>query len=212
MNIANKLVTIAENEEKVYNAGYIVGYDVGCGEGEYVERKKMWGVFQNNGGGANYRYAFCYSRFTDETFNPTHDIVCTNVDSSAQYMFYQSPITDTKVAIYAPNTNITYAFRDSDIKIIRFLSVYETTEYTGAFTGCSNLEEIRFGGTIGQNISFAPCSKLSDASQDDIIEHLKDLTGSTSKTLTVHKTVYDKMVASGKDTLVTAKNWALAKG
>jgi ribonuclease HIII len=71
--------------------------------------------------------------------------------------------------------------------------------------------EIRFGGTIGQSINFKGSPRLSDESIDSIIEHLKDLTGATAKTLTVHTTVYNKIVSSGKDALITAKNWSLAK-
>jgi hypothetical protein len=156
--------------------------------GMQTERDKLWEVFQNNGKGANYRYAFCYSRFNDNTYNPVCDIVCTNSDSAGQYMFYQSPITDTKVGIYAPNTNLAYAFRDADIKIIRLLNVYEATSYSNTFYGCTGLVEIRFSGTIGQTISFSACSKLSSESVDSIIN-----AAANGITITFHSNVVGRM-------------------
>ena len=82
---------------------------------------------------------------------------------------------------------------------------------SNAFTNCTALKNITFEGTIGNSISFASSPLLTTESIDSIINALQDLTGATSKTLTVHADVYDRMVADGKDALVTAKNWSLAK-
>jgi hypothetical protein len=198
MSIAEKLTTVAENVPKVYEAG------------KQAERDSFWSVFQGKGNGANYRYAFCYGRVNDKTYNPIYDIVCTDSDSAGQYMFYQSPITDTKVGIYAPETNLAYAFRDSKIKIIRLLNVHETTEFTGTFNGCSALEEIVMGGTIGKNISFADCSKLTHDSLMSIINALKDYSGTTTtRTLTLHATAKARLTDAEK-AVATQKGWTLA--
>lgn len=198
MSIAEKLTTIAENEQKVYEAGKKSEYDA------------FWDMFQNKGYGANYRYAFCYSRFDDSTFNPKYDINCTNVDSSAQYMFYSSPITDTKVGIYAPTTNIAYCFRDSAVKTIRLLNVHESTEYSYAFTGCEDLENITIGGTIGKAVSFSPCTKLTHDSLMSIISALKDYSGSgTTVTLTLGSKNLAKLTDAEKQ-IATGKGWTLA--
>jgi hypothetical protein len=196
MSIAEKLTTVAENVPKVYEAG------------KQAERDSFWSVFQGKGNGANYRYAFCYGRVNDKTYNPIYDIVCTDSDSAGQYMFYQSPITDTKVGIYAPETNLAYAFRDSKIKIIRLLNVHETTEFTGTFSGCSALKEIRFSGTIGQNISFY-ASPLTVDSMNSIIEHLKDYSGTgTTHTLTF-KADRKTMLTEEEKAIATNKGWTL---
>lgn len=72
------------------------------------------------------------------------------------------------------------------------------------------LEEIRFAEkSIKQNISFANCANLSDLSAQSIIDGLADLTGQTAQTLTVHKTVGEKLTEEQKAT-ITAKNWTLA--
>lgn len=70
------------------------------------------------------------------------------------------------------------------------------------------LEEIRFDGTIGTNFLIAGSPLLSTESVDSIINALKDLTGATAQTLTLHATVGGKMTDVQK-AAITAKNWTL---
>lgn len=73
----------------------------------------------------------------------------------------------------------------------------------------NNIEEIRFvKESIKQSISFDNCANLSDLSRQSIIDGLADLTGQTEQTLTVHKTVGEKLTDEQKAT-ITAKNWGL---
>lgn len=187
-----------------------------------VNYHKSWGIqtgynriferIQDGGKTQNYYYAFAYDRFDDTNFCPVYPIKCSNGITPGRYIFYQATrLTDTKVEIVANSNNLDFAFANSGLVTIRKLTVYESTTFSNTFANGYALENIVMGGTIGKNISFANSSKLTTASVDSIIEHLKDLTGATAQTLTVHKSVYDRMVASGKDALVTAKNWILAK-
>jgi hypothetical protein len=75
MSIADKLNTIAENEQLVYRAGQKSEYD------------KFWDTFQNNGNSQNYNYAFSQDRFTDENYNPKYPIKCSNGITTSRYMF-----------------------------------------------------------------------------------------------------------------------------
>jgi hypothetical protein len=187
----------------------------GIQQGREQEYDKFWDVFQDptNKKGQNYYYAFSANRFNEETYNPKYPIKCSDGTTTSRYVFYNTTlITDTKVEIITNSNNAEYIFCGAENLVnIRKLTVYESTTFSNAFTSCSALVEIRFGGTIGQSINFKYSSKLSDESIDSIIEHLKDLTGATAKTLTVHTTVYNKIVSSGKDALITAKNWTLVK-
>lgn len=55
------------------------------------------------------------------------------------------------------------------------------------FSNCASLENIIFEGVIGNDISFASCSKLTHDSLMSIINALKDYSGTTTtKTLTLH--------------------------
>lgn len=195
MSIAEKLVEIAEDMPKVYAAGKQAAYDA------------FWDVFQNNGGAANYRYAFCYSRFDDTTFNPKYDIECTNVTTSGEYMFYSSPITDTKVGIYAPTTNINSAFRSSALVTIRLLHMHDTTTSSGAFSDCTKLKNITISGTIGKAIGFPDCTKLTHDSLMSIIEHLGTVTSTVTCTL---GTTNLAKLSDTEKAIATQKGWTLA--
>ena len=96
-----------------------------------------------------------------------------------------------------------------------YLKVTEKlTTTTNMFQTCSKLETIRFteDSVINANLAFSTSSLLSSESVDSIINALKDRTGTSTLKLTVHKDVYNRMVASGQDVLVTAKNWTLVSG
>lgn len=81
MSTAEKLLTIAENVPKVYNAGYEKGKAEGSGDSYY---DTFWDARQKNGTACNYDSAFRGSTWTTETFKPKYDIIPT----SAEYMFY----------------------------------------------------------------------------------------------------------------------------
>jgi len=77
----------------------------------------------------------------------------------------------------------------------------------GAFYNCTKLENIM--GTITgicQNITLANCSALTRDSLLVIINGLADLTGQTSKTLTLHADARARLT-SADEAIVTGKNW-----
>jgi hypothetical protein len=89
------------------------------------------------------------------------------------------------------------------------LNLSKVTVMYNPFNYDYELREVRFvENTIGINITFAHCSLLSDETIQSIIYGLKDLTGGTSQTLTLHKTVGNKLTDTQKAT-ITAKNWTL---
>jgi hypothetical protein len=77
-----------------------------------------------------------------------------------------------------------------------------------SFLGLPRLEEICFAGCIGNSLAIKDSPLLSDASVQSIIDCLKDLTGATAQTLTLHATVAGNMTAEQK-AAITAKNWTL---
>lgn len=107
MSIADKLTTIAENEQKVYQAGYDKGlasgggggydegYDVGVEDGKKAEYDTFWDSFQQNGTRTDYNdgRGFYGAWWTDENFKPKYDIV--PVGNCSQ-LFSYSNITDVK--------------------------------------------------------------------------------------------------------------------
>jgi hypothetical protein len=77
-----------------------------------------------------------------------------------------------------------------------------------SFNRLSGLKEIRFAGCIGSSLKIKNSPLLSDGSVQSIIDCLKDLTGATAQTLTLHATVGGKMTPEQK-AAITAKNWTL---
>lgn len=185
-------------------------YDDGVEAGKKTEYDAFWDAFQQMGNRTYYRYAF-YSQssdaWTDSTYNPKYPIVAIG-DYAGDSMFQAAQITDTKVDIEI-GTNASYTFISCySLKTIRKLIVSEDTTFNRWFDGCGALENVTFEGVIASDISFRDSTKLSKASVDSIVAHLKDLTGQTGKTLTLHVYVVREMTDAQK-AAITAKNWKL---
>lgn len=73
MNISEKLQTIAENEQKVYDAG--------IEQGKKAEYNKFWDAIQNYGNRTYYDSAFYNAQWTKETFKPRYSIKPTSLAS-----------------------------------------------------------------------------------------------------------------------------------
>jgi hypothetical protein len=81
MTTAEKLVKIAENEQKVYEAGQKAEYD------------RFWDAYQEYGTKNRYNYAFAGWGWTDDVFKPKYNIA-PNITALA--MFQNSRIVDLK--------------------------------------------------------------------------------------------------------------------
>ena len=231
--IAEKLTTIAENQQKVYDAGFE--------KGQQAEYDRFWDAYQQNGNRTDYQTAFSGVGWTAESFKPKYNIA----PQSAYMMFRNSRIEVDLPALLASlgvtmNTskcvNFQYAFfgsrftRLGEINVTgigaatplsntfescsylhtidKFVCVEQNRFATNTFASCKVLENITFDGTIGTSINFAQSPVLSADSVQSIIDHLKDLTGQTAQTLTFHATVGGNVTQEQKDA-VSAKNWTL---
>ena len=235
MSIAEKLTTIAENEQKVYDAGAKSEYD------------RFWGSYQNNGKRTNYNGAFYGSGWNNETFKPKHDIKPTG--NNAVSMFRETAITGDlktileKLGVVLDTSGVTsfsYCFYNNKFEGLPFIDlsnngnesisiatayvfannsnlkrleikVSKTTTYSNIFNSCSALEELTVTGTIGQNgFSVSPSTKLTHDSLMSIINALYNYSGSgTTYTVTLGKTNLAKLTDAEK-AVATEKGWTLA--
>lgn len=84
--ISEKLVIIAENEQRVYDAGkaasddYQVAYSDGYEGGKVAERETFWNAFTQNQTRTDYSYAF--NNWSKDNFYPTCDIKGTNMSNA----------------------------------------------------------------------------------------------------------------------------------
>jgi hypothetical protein len=80
------------------------------------------------------------------------------------------------------------------LKTIAVVRSNENTLYTDAFRGCDDLENITVEGIIGKDIDFKHCKKLTLLSLANILNHLKDFTGTGeeyTRTLTLSQESVD---------------------
>lgn len=195
MSIADKLTAVAENQQKVYDAGV------------QAEHDRFWNAYQSGGRRVNYLYAFAGLAWTDDTYDPIHPITASQ---NASCLFLYSRITDTKVTIDlsgSTQNTVTMFNNATKLKTIRKLIVSETVNMSG-FQSCSALENLTVEGQIGTNVNLQWSPLLTNESVQSVIDHLADLTGADSKTLTLHADVKAALTQSQLDA-VAAKNWVL---
>lgn len=195
---------------KAEGGDYGKGYESGVAQGEQNAYDAFWDKYQLNGTRTNYRYAF-YSQgagvWTDDTYAPKYPITAT-ASYGGDSMYQASMITDTKVDV-AIGANASYVFIScGNLKTIRKLIISDETAFNRWFGGCGALENVTFEGVIANDISFSDSTKLTNASVQSVIDHLKDLTGETAKTFTIH-TYVGREVTEEQKAAITAKNWTL---
>jgi hypothetical protein len=109
----------------------------------------------------------------------------------------------------AKNESDTVFINASGLVTIDKLLVGENTKrYNSWFSGATALENITFEGDICSTISFANCAKLTNASVQSIIDHLKDLTGATAQKVSFHSDVLLNLTVEQYDA-IAAKNWTI---
>lgn len=193
---------------KAEGGDYDKGYESGVAQGEQNAYDAFWDAFQENGNRRTYNWAFYGTKWVDACFNPKYDII---IEGAATNAFAQTGITDTKVTIDISNSTTTVGLFSNSvaIKTIRKLKVSENTPIANdVFSWTTALANITIEGTIGNSIAFPNSNKLTTASVQSVIDHLKDLSGLTAQTLTFHATVGSKLTDAQK-AAITAKNWTL---
>ena len=89
MSIAEKLIRAKSDYDAVYEAGKAQG-----GGDNYYDT--FWDAFQSNGNRVHHNYAFAGAGWDNTTYNPKYPF---KKITYANYMFFQSNITNTKQPI-----------------------------------------------------------------------------------------------------------------
>lgn len=235
MSIAEKLTTIAENEQKIYDKGADDGM------------RKYWECFTQNGARKEYKYGFMNTDFSGETI--PSDLFKASISSFSTFQSYKgkalplgidfsgvpagtNTVTCTGYRLFfgAENLEEVYDIQlpaqgtiqsmfegCKSLKKIDKLTVKSSTQFTNTFINCNALTDITIDGTIGQSISFQ-YSPLSVASMKSVISHLATVT--TSKTVTFTDACWTALEASGKpfddgltdDETLTWTNYVISLG
>lgn len=202
MSIAEKLTTIAENQQKVFDAGIKSEYD------------RYWDTFQADGTRRNYWGAFSLWFWTEEILKPKYPLI---VSENGTYMFYQNSAITHIPEITFTAAQFAYVCQNArNVEVIEKVTLnnYGTQQIYSPFDGCSALREIRWGGVIGDNLSFKDSPLLSAESLVSTVEHLS--TTSSGKTLTVSQTAVNNAdwtttaYADWESLIATKTNWTFS--
>lgn len=200
MSIAEKLQTIAENEQTVFEAGKKSEYD------------RFWDAYQKNGNLYFYENSFAGDGWHDGTYKPKYPIIGKwggGLNNTFAYCY----ITDTLVPIYVDTTITTLRLTFNtarELKTIREIHITEVTSFDGTFNGLEKLENITFVGTIGYGLNFQWSTKLSKASIENIISCLSANT--SGLTVTLSQTAVNTAFTDNEwATLIATKpNWTIS--
>ena len=184
MSIGEKLTTIAENEQKVFDAGKQAEYDA------------FWNTVQLNGNRTSYLYGFAGSTWKEANFKPKYDMYVTNANYMFAYSaikgdlveyleelgivldfsknggynntFQQTDFTRIGVVEFAinPTSPLTGTFMNSELlETIELLKIADSGQQTfgSTFNGCTALKHIKVTGKIGTafDIHYSPLDKES---------------------------------------------------
>ena len=191
MSISEKLITIAENEQRVYEKGKQDEYDV------------FWDSYQVNGTRTGYNGAFGNERWTDTIFKPKYDFLGVK---NAMQMFSYAQITKIQKTVEIIGS-AQYLFSSSFINTISLLRVTENVNVSTWFSGCKYLITVNWDGVIGSNLDMSACVNLSKAS---ILSTFSCLSSTASgMTLTLSKTAVNNAfeTSSGTADGSTSEEW-----
>jgi hypothetical protein len=238
MSIEEKLVSIAENEQKVYAAGVKSEYD------------RFWDAAQNYGAKVKGLIKF-WNGWNKDNFKPKYTIyantdtftegadrndcrtiqvedlresaIGVNIDWSLcdgfNYILRRSPVKYIGVVDMTIATSGWCLFRDAGkleyVEKLILPPVKDLEFKNGGFTGCRDLKHITFENKFLSAVQFNQCTLLTHESLINILNALYDyvngeLDGSSKdKTLTLGTTNLAKLTDAEK-AIATEKGWTLA--
>lgn len=218
MSIAEKLQTIADNMQLVYEAGYNANSGGGANPFEYV--KALNNLYQNLTLPDGYEVTLdlpiieqVQGTFRNAKGFEKVKLTCNEGQLVNMWLCfsYCSAKTVDLTEFRGKISSLSNTFISASVvDILGELDLSACTDTTSAFAVAWDLTEIRIKeGTLNVGIAFTNSQKLSDASIQSIVNGFADMTGQTSVTLTVHKSVGERMTPDQKATLA-AKNVTLA--
>ena len=193
--IAGKAITIADNQQRVYDAGKKAEYDA------------FWDVYQSNGQPRNYSTRF--TQWSDAIYKPKYPIIVYE-NGSCQSCFNNATITDTLVDItFNKNCDVQYFFANcTKLVTVRKIICDKTANVRSLFGNCKALKNVTFEGEIGYGFNVTASTLLTHDSLMSIINALETKTSGTH-TMTFGAANLAKLTDAEK-LIATEKGWTLA--
>ena len=167
MSIAEKLITIAENEQKVYEAGFEAGKAQGGGSSD-----DFWDSYQQNGNLRNYKMSFAGKGWSKDNFYPKYDIIVSTAAVSMFQEFGGEPFSLTErlnecgvtLDFSQLTTSASNVFYGSPFTEIPHINLMKSNSIASLYYNCKNLVTasltIPFGASLGS--SFSHCTDLEN--------------------------------------------------
>lgn len=160
---AAELKAIAENQQKVYDAGYhqalkLGGYKEGFENGKKSEYDAFWDNYQNYGMETGYVRAFGGDCWTEETFKPKYDLTVKDGYAMFAYFAYRNKQTEEKdfksLKVLLAEAGVELTFENcsrignlfegayiTELGVMDFSTVNQASP-AYVFHGCANLHTI----------------------------------------------------------------------
>lgn len=217
MSIAEKLTTIAENMQAVYEAGKAAGGGASV-PNPFEYAKSLAAMYAEAVFPDGYELTVNAPNFTGSMATFADGVkglrkitmnVPTNMEHTAYYFGRNNSCLEEVVfpdGIVIKSANYMFTSATALRSIYGAMDISKQSS-ANLWQGCTALENISFvTGGIARTIEFSKCSKLTDASIQSIIDGLAEV--ETAQTLTFHATVGAKLTEEQK-AVITAKNWTL---
>lgn len=232
MTQEEKLIYIAENEQKVF--------DVAKQAGRREEYDAFWDIYQDHGNAVYYHNAFAGRGWTNDTFKPKYNLNPTNAYmmfresrivgdlteilrdfgislsfsncTNNQYVFYSSKFTKIGLVDFGAvtSTAISAFGYCSDLESVE-IKVNENTVFNQMFTYCISLINLVIHGTIGQNgFNVSWSTLLSHESIMSIINALQDKSSVSGSWVCTLGTENLAKLTDEEKLVATRKGWSLA--
>lgn len=225
MNIAEQLITIAENEQKVYDAGYEKGKAESGEDGvdwSKITDFRYFSAFSNRDfliPQLNYENTSNGTLFSQMFFQCTKlkDVPLINTSKCTNFsqMFYDCQQLTTIPEIDTSNgTSFGQMFYNcNQLKTVPLLNLSKCTNMSLMFYNCRSLTEVRFTGTINVTGSLSVFSYSPNLTVESLVSFLNALSDntrlSTTYTVTIGSTNLSKLTQEQKQ-IAYDKNIALA--
>ena len=173
-----------------------------CNSLENVEVKYFWtNMFSN-----------CSNLKTAKSNRPTSSGTGDNVfynDKALESVILADGITIIGTAVFYGCTSLKTVYLPSSITTATDSSLTSTSSYYYIFYNCTALEDVQLGQDWNMSLRLNVSNNLTVDSMVAMFNSLKDLTGETTKTLTLGSTNLAKLSDEQKE-IATSKNWTLA--
>ena len=187
--LADKLIQIAENEQKVYNAGYEKGksessdvegsYNQGFDAGKQAEYDAFWDEYQQNGKRTDYTCAFSGKGWNNRLLRPKYNIIAKNMYQTFLYnnnnIDLAQVLEDCGVTFDTSNaTTLNYAFQHTGFTRVPVIDTNNAAKLVSVFAYSEQLKSIeklvlKTDGSQTFNSLFTQCYALENLTIEGII-------------------------------------------